>query len=57
MFVEWIYATESTKIMRTDLTIREIFHDLHAQFQYVASGANWKRLDNQKEKVACKVIY
>lgn len=57
MFVEWIHATESTKILRIDLTISEIFHDLHAQFQYVASGANLKRLDNQKEKVTCKVIY
>lgn len=42
--------------MRTDLMIREIFHDLHAQFQYIASGANLKRLDSQKEKVTCKVI-
>lgn len=57
MFVEWINATESPKIMRTDLMIREIFHNLHGQFQYIASGVNLKRLDSQKDKATCKVIY
>jgi len=39
------------------LMIREIFHNLHGQFQYIASGVNLKRLDSQKDKATCKVIY